>query len=286
MPVEAWGRMSAEEPMTHTRTAAMAGVIGLGTVTGLWGIEAVRGMKAQATTILVAQAPQPQARPPKAQDQGHAHGDHVHAPLPAAYANANIPIEVWTDPKMIAKGKEIYIAKCALCHGEKGDGKGPGAANLLLKPADLTDGKMVAEMAGNYWMWRVSEGGLVEPFKSKGSVMPAWKGELSMNERWAVIAYAHTFSGHRGPHVASEHPELKPKKVPKFVTGEGTVIALAPEKQQIVLEHGDIKDFMEPMTMGYKINPPSLLNSVTPGDKVRFTIDTTARAITKIDKLP
>jgi Cu/Ag efflux protein CusF len=37
--------------------------------------------------------------------------------------------------------------------------------------------------------------------------------------------------------------------------------------------------------MGYKITPPSLLNSVKPGDKVRFTIDTAARAITKIDKL-
>jgi len=60
---------------------------------------------------------------------------------------------------------------------------------------------------------------------------------------------------------------------------------LRPEKQQIVLEHGEIKGFMEAMTMGYKINPVSLLNTVKSGDKVRFTIDTDARAITKIDKL-
>ena len=183
-----------------------------------------------------------------------------------------------------AKGKEIFVAKCALCHGEKGDGKGPGAVNLPLKPADLTDGKMVAEMPDNFWVWRVSEGGLVEPFKSKGSVMPAWKGDLSMNDRWAVTAYAHTLSGHRGPHVVSEHPELKPK--PKFVTGEGTVTAVRPEKQQIVLDHAEIKGFMEAMTMGYKATPISLLTSVKPGDKVRFTIDTDARAITKIDKVP
>jgi len=225
------------------------------------------------------QAQQPQASPPKA-----AHGDHVHPSIPAEYANAHIPTRVWTDPTMIAKGKEIFTAKCALCHGEKGDGKGPGAVNLSLKPADLTDGKMVAEMPDNFWIWRVSEGGLVEPFKSKGSVMPAWKGDLSMNDRWAVIAYAHTLSGHRGPHVVSEHPELKPK--PNFVSGEGIVIAVRPEKQQIVLEHGEIKGFMEAMTMGYKINPASLLTSVKPGDKVRFTIDTNARAITKIDKVP
>jgi len=230
-------------------------------------------------TLRNVQAQQPQASPPKA-----AHGDHVHPSIPAEYANAHIPTRVWTDPKMIAKGKEIFTAKCVLCHGENGDGKGPGAVNLPLKPADLTDGKMVAEMPDNFWVWRVSEGGLVEPFKSKGSVMPAWKGDLSMNDRWAVIAYAHTLSGHRGPHVVSEHPELKPK--PKFVTGEGVVIALRPEKQQIVLEHGEIKGFMEAMTMGYKATPTSLLTSVKPGDKVRFTIDTNARAITKIDKVP
>jgi mono/diheme cytochrome c family protein len=214
---------------------------------------------------------------------GTAPHDHEHPPIPQAYANAHVPTGVWTDPKMLAKGKEIYVARCVLCHGEKGDGKGPGSVNLPLKPPDLTDAKMVAEMPGNHWVWRVSEGGLVEPFKSKGSAMPAWKGELSMQDRWAVIAYAHTLSGHRGPHVASEHPELRPK--PKFVTGEGVVVALAPKKQQIVVEHGEIKGFMEAMTMGYRINPLSLLDRVKPGDKVRFTIDTDARAITKIDKL-
>lgn len=256
--------------MAHTRVFVAIGIM-VGLASAGW-LDFV---------LTYAQAQQTQGSPTKG--HGHAHGDHEHAPIPAAYAKAAIPDAVWTDPKAIAKGKEIFTAKCALCHGEKGDGKGPAAANLPLKPADLTDGKMVAEMAGNYWLWRVSEGGLVEPFRSKGSVMPAWKGELSMNDRWAVIAYAHTLSGHRGPHNASEHPELKPK--PKFVSGEGTVVSVRPEKQQIVLEHGEIKGFMEAMTMGYKTSPTSLLDRVKPGDRVRFTIDTDARAITKIDKV-
>ena len=212
-----------------------------------------------------------------------AHEDHEHPAVPAAYANAHVPARAWTDLQMIARGKEIFTAKCALCHGETGDGRGPGAANLPVKPADFTDAKMVAEMPGNYWVWRVAEGGLVEPFRSKGSTMPAWKGELSMSDRWAVIAYAHTLSGHRGPHVASEHQELGPK--PKLVTGEGTVIALRPDRQQIVVEHGKIEQFMDAMTMGYKVASLSLLDKVKPGDRVRFTIDTGARAITKLDKL-
>ena len=258
--------------MTRTRASVVVVIAGL-VVSATW----LAGF-----TLRSAQAQQAPASAPKAGHQGHKH-DHEHPAVPAAYAKSHIPDHVWTDPKMIAKGKEIFMAKCALCHGEKGDGKGPASANLALKPADLTDAKMVAEMAGNFWLWRVSEGGLVEPFKSKGSVMPAWKGELSMHDRWAVIAYAHTLSGHRGPHVASEHPELAPK--PKFVTGKGTVISVRQAKQEIVLEHEEIRGFMEAMTMGYKTKPTSLLNSVKPGDKIRFTIDTEARAITKIEAL-
>ena len=212
-----------------------------------------------------------------------AHTDHDHAEVPAAYVESHIPDRVWTDPAMIARGKEIYAAKCVACHGEKGDGKGPAGASLNPKPGDFTDRKMVGDMPGNFWVWRVSEGGLVEPFKSKNSAMPAWKSELSMSDRWAVIAYAHTFSGHKGPHNASEHAALKPK--PKTVTGEGIVVALRPDRQQVVVEHGEIKDFMDAMTMGYKVVPASLLTAVKPGDKVRFTIDTAAKTITKIDRM-
>jgi Cu/Ag efflux protein CusF len=42
---------------------------------------------------------------------------------------------------------------------------------------------------------------------------------------------------------------------------------------------------MDAMTMGYKVSSRSLLKGVKPGDKVRFTIDTEKRAITKIEKL-
>jgi len=69
------------------------------------------------------------------------------------------------------------------------------------------------------------------------------------------------------------------------VTGEGTVIALRPDRQQIVVEHGKIEQFMDAMTMGYKVASLSLLDKAKPGDRVRFTIDTDARAITKLDKL-
>jgi Cu/Ag efflux protein CusF len=72
----------------------------------------------------------------------------------------------------------------------------------------------------------------------------------------------------------------------KTAVGEGEVIAATPSSGQIVLEHGEIKGFMEAMTMGYRIDPPSLLVKVKPGDKVRFTIDVERRAIIQLEKLP
>ena len=70
------------------------------------------------------------------------------------------------------------------------------------------------------------------------------------------------------------------------VVGEGEVIATVPNASQIVVEHGEIKGFMEAMTMGYRVDPASLLAELKPGDKVRFTIDVQRRAIVGIEKLP
>src|SRR2546427_311034 len=149
-------------------------------------------------------------RPPTTRANGDKHeekGGHAHVPAPLEYADVHVPLSVWTDPAMITRGKEIYASRCAVCHGDSGDGKGPAGLALPLKPSDFRDKAGVAEMRDNYWFWRVSEGGQVEPFKGKGSAMPPWKGQLSVEERWAVMAYQHTFSGHKGPHVPWEHSE-------------------------------------------------------------------------------
>src|SRR3989449_4775317 len=139
-------------------------------------------------------------------DKDEEKGGHAHVPAPLEYADTHVPLNVWTDQAMIARGKAIYTTRCAVCHGAAGDGKGPGGVALPLKPPDFRDQDGVAEMRDNYWFWRVSEGGQVEPFKGKGSAMPPWKSELSVEDRWAVMAYQHTYSGHNGPHVPWEPP--------------------------------------------------------------------------------
>jgi Cu/Ag efflux protein CusF len=74
-------------------------------------------------------------------------------------------------------------------------------------------------------------------------------------------------------------------KSQQTVVGEGKVIAVVPGSSEIVLTHSEIKGFMEAMTMGYPIQPASLLEGVQAGDRVRFAIDTEQKAIVRLEKL-
>jgi len=102
------------------------------------------------------------------------------------------------------------------------------------------------------------------------SIMPSYNEKMTVQELIDVSAY-----------LAS----LRPKGVPKSVTGEGKVVALSSDKGEIVLDHQEIKGFMDAMTMGYKASSVAILKGLKPGDKVRFAIDTEKRTITKIEKL-
>jgi hypothetical protein len=75
-----------------------------------------------------------------------------------------------------------------------GNGQGATKPTFGPQPADFTDRTKVQLRTPQYLFWRVSEGGQVEPFRSQGSIMPAWKFKLSELERWQVIAYIRTLA--------------------------------------------------------------------------------------------
>jgi Cu(I)/Ag(I) efflux system periplasmic protein CusF len=94
----------------------------------------------------------------------------------------------------------------------------------------------------------------------------------------------------KGPLLAAAEPQKGQGFPPKAgaqqtVVGEGKVVATVPNASQIVVDHEEIKGFMEAMTMGYRVDPPSLLEGLKFGDKVRFTIDVPKKAIIKIEKM-
>jgi Cu/Ag efflux protein CusF len=170
------------------------------------------------------------------------------------------------------KGRAVYEKfSCYSCHevrGEKfppldkGQAVGPELSQMgPMHPLEYFTESIINPSAVGAKKYRGPDG------KSK---MPHFNEDMTVQELIDVSAY-----------LAS----LKPKGVAKTVIGEGKVVAVVPETQELIVEHGDIKDFMEAMTMGFKTNPTSLLKMVKTGDRIRFTIDTNKRVITKIEKL-
>jgi Cu/Ag efflux protein CusF len=171
-----------------------------------------------------------------------------------------------------AKGREVFEKfACYICHeirGEKFPAAAPGSAlgpELSqmgpLHPLEFFTESVINPTAHAAKKHRGPDG---------KSTMPASNDRMTVQELIDLSSY-----------IAS----LKPKGVAKSVTGEGKIIALVSGSLQIVVDHEEIKGFMDAMTMGYNVNSPSLLKGLKPGDKIRFTIDTEKRAITKIEKL-
>ncbi len=113
-------------------------------------------------------------------------------PVPADYAAVLPADDVLNSPGAIAAGQALYRSDCVACHGLQGDGQGTTSPPFGLKPANFTDRARMQSLSPQYLFWRVSEGGRVEPFRSEGSIMPAWKYQLDDDQRWQLIAYIRT----------------------------------------------------------------------------------------------
>jgi mono/diheme cytochrome c family protein len=115
--------------------------------------------------------------------------DTEHIESPAEFESLTNPFA--GDHEAAEAGAEIYEVNCASCHGPEGKGDGPAAAELDPQPASLADAHLMEDMSDGALFWRVSEGGMMEPFNS---AMPAWKDTLSEDEIWQVVTYIREFA--------------------------------------------------------------------------------------------
>lgn len=102
--------------------------------------------------------------------------------IPEPYRSARDPLP--ENAATLTRGAQVYLEDCAACHGPKGYGDGPAAQQLSPPPANLTwlaHSRMFGEQ---YAYWTVAEGG-----RPVGSAMPAFKGNLSQQDIWAVVSY-------------------------------------------------------------------------------------------------
>jgi FtsP/CotA-like multicopper oxidase with cupredoxin domain/Cu/Ag efflux protein CusF len=67
-------------------------------------------------------------------------------------------------------------------------------------------------------------------------------------------------------------------------TGTGVLKAIDPRSGRIIIDHKAIPGFMAEMTMSYLVDPASLVQGLSPGEEVRFTIDADKREIVAIER--
>lgn len=100
--------------------------------------------------------------------------------LPLAYRDVAVPEARLAAPEARHQGRLLFLTHCALCHGERADGRGV-RANLSSPPADFTDRQWRARVTPRYVYYRLREG-------VRGTPMPTWRA-LPESELWDLVAY-------------------------------------------------------------------------------------------------
>jgi cytochrome c oxidase cbb3-type subunit 3 len=105
------------------------------------------------------------------------------SPPPAAIAH---------DP-LLVQGREVFLARCASCHGESGRGDGPIARGLAGPPVgNLTDAQWKHGDSPDQVLAVVAQG-------VPNSAMAGWKSTLSDRALHAVTAYTYYLAGRPVP---------------------------------------------------------------------------------------
>ena len=123
---------------------------------------------------------------------------HTHDGWTAPAEAKGLKNPVAVNEATLAAGKALYADKCANCHGEKGDGKGPEAEMYAVPPSSFTDVHMMGEMTDGEIFWKITEG---------RRPMPSFKKQYTDEQRWELVNYVRTFSKAAS---ASSKPPSKP----------------------------------------------------------------------------
>lgn len=84
-------------------------------------------------------------------------------------------------------GKALYEKYCHYCHGPKGHGDGPIGIAITPKPIDFTTDKRM--LKNDKQLFSSISNGIRREKGGKEMAMPRWKGILSENDIWDVLAY-------------------------------------------------------------------------------------------------
>jgi len=86
----------------------------------------------------------------------------------------------------VARGKKVFNTQCALCHGEKGDGKGDVAKEMSLTLPDFTQPDSLAKR---------TDGDLFTIIGTGKDPMPTQKGRMTEAQLWNLVNYLRSLGG-------------------------------------------------------------------------------------------
>lgn len=108
-------------------------------------------------------------------------------------APASAPVPA---PPATADGAALYARWCASCHGAKGQGDGPNAAALPIKPAAHADKATMSQRPDDTLYDTIAGGGAI---MNRSARMPAFGASLSAGEIRALVAHIRSLCRCEGP---------------------------------------------------------------------------------------
>jgi mono/diheme cytochrome c family protein len=117
-------------------------------------------------------------------------------PLPNYVTAVPLPIS----RKLLDLGRKRFDITCATCHGPLGDGNSIVATQMALRPPpSLVQDKYIAKPAG--YIYEVISKGF--------GLMASYAAELTVEERWAVVAYLRALQLSQDTPVGALPPEAR-----------------------------------------------------------------------------
>lgn len=148
-----------------------------------------------------------------------------------------LALSIVTSPLAAQDGVAIYRAKCATCHGEKGDGQGPASYLLYPRPRNFVVGSFRLRSTPSGKL--PADADLVRTIAQgiPGTSMPGWKHELTATELTAVVEVVKGFSDRFKKAAAALPIEIPPAPPPTpELVAQGRVVY---ERMQCASCHGD-----------------------------------------------
>ena len=102
-------------------------------------------------------------------------------PAAVDYTKIDVPTERLASDEARARGRALFLQRCALCHGERADGNGVRRKGLSSAPANFQSTDWRANTDARRVFMILTEG-------KRGTSMPAWP-TLSDEQKWEVVAY-------------------------------------------------------------------------------------------------